>query len=303
MKAPAFQFYAADYLADEKVGIMTLEQEGAYIRLLCYCWREGSIPADPEVLSRLCKGASTTILGLVVSCFKQHPADPSRLIHWRLETERAKQEAWRQKSSEGGKKSSGGRSGGKTPQKPNQSAAMDQPAANHQSTTVTRVVEAIGNTSSSSSSSSSKGGGGLPSDSPPAAPSVSQPVDKEGPPSGLSPVQYALGVIEGCNIPHSFGMREAAASAIEAYAKEHKLKMHIAAGEMADLVSAALAKGGVISDYWFKNGKYRLVRREAEKRKSAPRTPDRPVHEFTSTAISLEQIQAAARATASKGVM
>jgi hypothetical protein len=44
-KAPAFQFYAADWLADEAASVMSLEEEGAYIRDLCYCWREGSIPA------------------------------------------------------------------------------------------------------------------------------------------------------------------------------------------------------------------------------------------------------------------
>jgi len=47
-KAPAFQFYAADWLADEAVSVMSLEEEGAYIRALCYCWREGSIPADED---------------------------------------------------------------------------------------------------------------------------------------------------------------------------------------------------------------------------------------------------------------
>jgi Protein of unknown function (DUF1376)/DnaB-like helicase C terminal domain len=58
MSSPAFQFYPADYLADANVQMMTLEEEGAYIRLLSYCWREGTIPADNASLSRLCKGAS-----------------------------------------------------------------------------------------------------------------------------------------------------------------------------------------------------------------------------------------------------
>jgi uncharacterized protein YdaU (DUF1376 family) len=104
-KSPAFQFYAAEYLADENVQLMSLEEEGAYIRLLAYCWRELSIPADEERLSRLCKGASIEVIRVVVKCFNQSPTEPDRLIHPRLEEEREKQRRWRQKSSEGGKKS------------------------------------------------------------------------------------------------------------------------------------------------------------------------------------------------------
>ena len=47
---------------------MSLEEEGCYIRLLAYCWREGSIPSDLDKLSRLCKGASTTAVRVVTGC-------------------------------------------------------------------------------------------------------------------------------------------------------------------------------------------------------------------------------------------
>jgi uncharacterized protein YdaU (DUF1376 family) len=105
-KSPSFQFYAAEYLADENVALMTLEEEGAYIRAIAYCWREGSIPADYELLSRLLKGASTNILRVVTKCFNQHPTEAGRLVHGRLEKEREKQRLWREKSSKGGKISS-----------------------------------------------------------------------------------------------------------------------------------------------------------------------------------------------------
>jgi uncharacterized protein YdaU (DUF1376 family) len=111
-KAPAFQFYAAEWLADETVQLMTLEEEGAYIHLVAYCWREGSIPADLDLLSRLCKGASTTVLTVVTRCFQPHPDEGSRLVHKRLEEERMKQKEWRDKSSDGGKKSALKRWGG-----------------------------------------------------------------------------------------------------------------------------------------------------------------------------------------------
>ena len=85
-KAPAFQFYAAEYLADINVELMTIEDEGCYIRLLAFCWREGSLPNDPEDLAKLCKGVKPTLR--VLSCFK--PTSDTRILHPRLESERKK---------------------------------------------------------------------------------------------------------------------------------------------------------------------------------------------------------------------
>jgi uncharacterized protein YdaU (DUF1376 family) len=104
-KPPAFQFYAAEYLADENVALMTLEEEGAYIRAMSYCWREGSLPSDDVRLSRLLKGCTPEALTTVKGCFRISSNDPSRLIHLRLDAERKKQTEWKRKSSEAGKKS------------------------------------------------------------------------------------------------------------------------------------------------------------------------------------------------------
>lgn len=91
---------------------MTLEQEGAYIRLVAYCWQHGDIPRDPKEAARLIgKGASTTLAESVLSMFI--PAQKKgRLTHDRLEAQRAHQEAWRAKSSQGGRKSAEIRSKG-----------------------------------------------------------------------------------------------------------------------------------------------------------------------------------------------
>lgn len=75
-RAPAYQEYAADYLAHEAIQLMTLEEEGAYNRLKRYCWHEGSIPDDLCMLSRLCKGASSAVLAEVVKCFQPHKDVP-----------------------------------------------------------------------------------------------------------------------------------------------------------------------------------------------------------------------------------
>lgn len=113
-KSPAFQFYPSDWLGSQRVSLMTLEEEGAYIRLLAYCWQHGSVPADPEAVARLIgKGASTTLASRVLTMF-QPPLQPplvaplnggTVLVHERLEEERSKQLKWKEKSSEGGRKS------------------------------------------------------------------------------------------------------------------------------------------------------------------------------------------------------
>lgn len=105
-RAPAFQFYPSDYLSSQRVSLMTLEEEGAYIRLLCYCWQSGAIPSDPEKIARLIgKGASTTLATTLATMFQPHASDPALLVNDRLDQERAKQQQWREKSASGGRKS------------------------------------------------------------------------------------------------------------------------------------------------------------------------------------------------------
>lgn len=145
MNPPAFQFYPADYLADANVQMMSLEDEGAYIRLLCYCWREGSIPDDDEALKKLTKGGSTNLRRVVQECFVPDPSNPGRLIHKRLDEERRKQLDWREKSRQGGVKSGSSRrsvlKGGSTTVEAERLKGGS------------RVVEPKANSSSSSSSS------------------------------------------------------------------------------------------------------------------------------------------------------
>jgi uncharacterized protein YdaU (DUF1376 family) len=106
-KAPAFQLYAADFLADENVVCMSLNERGAYITLMCFCWREGSIPSDLESLSALCGVDIDTMSGIwkrVQKCFNPHKKNEQRLIHFRLEKERKKQKEHSKKRSEAGLK-------------------------------------------------------------------------------------------------------------------------------------------------------------------------------------------------------
>ena len=57
-KSPAYQWYPRDYTSDALVVSMTLEQEGAYRRLLDVEWLEGALPNDPAQLWRLAKAPS-----------------------------------------------------------------------------------------------------------------------------------------------------------------------------------------------------------------------------------------------------
>ena len=95
-------FYAGDYLASSRVQLMTLEEEGAYIRLLCHCWNAGSIPKEPEQIARLIgKGASTTLATKVKVMFKQGKNE-DELIHEKLESIRSERASWIAKSRAGG---------------------------------------------------------------------------------------------------------------------------------------------------------------------------------------------------------
>jgi uncharacterized protein YdaU (DUF1376 family) len=101
-RSPAFQFYPKDFLSDEKQRELSLAEAGAYIRLICLCWNEGSIPDDCERISRqlgVPKSAMSKLWPAIRKCFKE--SDQSgRLIHGRLEKERAKQEGYRRRQSD-----------------------------------------------------------------------------------------------------------------------------------------------------------------------------------------------------------
>ena len=135
-KSPAFQFYPADYLSDSNTIAFTAEQDGHYLRLLCLCWLEGSIPIDPRPLLKDGATISDECLNPILKCFRIN-RKKTALVHPRLDAERCKQIAWREKSSAGGKAS----------------ALKKRTVSGGNG--ASRVVEPKGNTMSLSSSSSS----------------------------------------------------------------------------------------------------------------------------------------------------
>lgn len=105
-KAPAFQFYPKDFLSDDAVSMMTSEQIGAYVLLLCHAWLKPD--GLPHAMSSLAKLARCTerrftaqIWPAIGDCFVELDG---RLINPRLETERLKQDDFRRERSESGKR-------------------------------------------------------------------------------------------------------------------------------------------------------------------------------------------------------
>jgi uncharacterized protein YdaU (DUF1376 family) len=109
-KAPAFQFYANDWLSSTTIAMMSAEQERGYLRLLLHCWASGdcSLPDDDEALARLSlMGEGWLKFGcpLVRDCFTQHPTKQGYLTNEKLYAVWQTQLEWRAKSSKGGRRS------------------------------------------------------------------------------------------------------------------------------------------------------------------------------------------------------
>ena len=102
-RSPAFQFYPKDFLSDINVSSMSLQERGAYITLLCFCWtNNGALPTDVARLATVC-GTQPTVFAkvwpAVRECFTEQDG---RYIHPRLEREREKQATYRERQSDKG---------------------------------------------------------------------------------------------------------------------------------------------------------------------------------------------------------
>lgn len=110
-KPPAFLFNVADWLLSDTIAIMTVEQEGAYIRLLARQWHDETctLPDDDEVLSRLSRlnGKWATEGKLVRSCFQPMRDQPGRIANPRLYEEwisaNERLEKWTENGRKGGR--------------------------------------------------------------------------------------------------------------------------------------------------------------------------------------------------------
>ena len=108
MKSPSFNFYPNNWLASGRLATMLPEQEGAYIRLLCYQWNseDQTIPEDDRQLAMLSRLADrwSTLGREVKQCFERVPEISGRLRNERLWHEYNRIQVLRVKKSTGGKK-------------------------------------------------------------------------------------------------------------------------------------------------------------------------------------------------------
>jgi uncharacterized protein YdaU (DUF1376 family) len=103
-KAPAFQFYPKDYLTDPNVRMMTFEQRGIYVELLCLCWLQGDLPGDVGELAKMTGLQRWRFDKAWVGIRRCFIENTGRLRHKRLDRERAVQQAFSAERSRSGKK-------------------------------------------------------------------------------------------------------------------------------------------------------------------------------------------------------
>lgn len=102
-KSPAFQFYPNDFLSDRNVVVMSMQERGVYITLICYAW-QSPLPSDVAQLARICSmplASFRKIWPALSVCFRERDG---ALVHPRLERERAKQADYRTEKSNAGKR-------------------------------------------------------------------------------------------------------------------------------------------------------------------------------------------------------
>lgn len=122
-KAPAFQFYASDFLTDTQA--WEIEEIGIYIRLLSNQWVNGPLPKDEKRLARIA-GCDTDIFkkAWVILGFKFSINSEDLLYNPKLEEIRDEQEAFRVKQRLNGSK------GGRPPKKETQTKPKQNPTVN-----------------------------------------------------------------------------------------------------------------------------------------------------------------------------
>lgn len=111
VRDPSMPLYVADWLSSESVTAMTLEQQGAFMRLLCHAWLSGScsLPDNDTTLAALStlgeKWAGENAK-VIRDCFKKKRlGNETRIVNDRQYKEWQSRRKHSEKSREGGLKS------------------------------------------------------------------------------------------------------------------------------------------------------------------------------------------------------
>lgn len=133
-KAPAFQFYAKDFLTG--TATMSLSERGAYVTFLAHQWDLGSVPAAAKDRARMLGCTAAEEKRIWIKLVTKFDCIDGVFKNERLEEERQKQAEYRRRQSDKGKASA---------------ATRRQPDVNHGSTTVESRLEPEGQPKSNSS--------------------------------------------------------------------------------------------------------------------------------------------------------
>lgn len=104
MPSPCFQFYPEEFVGSGTVGTADANEVCAYTMLLCLDWTETGFVYDEPRLARFCKLSVPAFRKAWAHLADKFPARDGRHYNPRLEKERAKQAAWREKSKKGAEK-------------------------------------------------------------------------------------------------------------------------------------------------------------------------------------------------------
>jgi uncharacterized protein YdaU (DUF1376 family) len=109
-RPPAFQFYVADFMYGSR--LLTLDERGAYITLLCHQWDKGSVPGDDLIaLAKVLGCSRQQAHELWQTLSEKFPREKRGFQNKRLENERLKQRRYSRKMAQNGRK------GGRPPRK------------------------------------------------------------------------------------------------------------------------------------------------------------------------------------------
>tara|TARA_R100000353_G_scaffold169855_1_gene133189 strand:- start:532 stop:924 length:393 start_codon:yes stop_codon:yes gene_type:complete len=112
-QSPAFQFYAQDWISDPDRMVLSLEEQGAYVLLYCYCWRAYKIPHDVDVLAKMCNVSESEMEIIMKNISHFFTEKDGHWICIQAEEERKEQERNRRRRQDAGRKGAAARWGDK----------------------------------------------------------------------------------------------------------------------------------------------------------------------------------------------
>ena len=108
-KRPWMAFYVRDYIANTP--LLSLEEHGAYLLLMCHYWEHGNIPASAGLLHKVCRCTTDAERGACDGVVAQYfTLDGDVLRHERIDEELAKVVQISEKRAKAAKKSHENRS-------------------------------------------------------------------------------------------------------------------------------------------------------------------------------------------------